>query len=54
VVIVLLLLSSPDPEFQPVLQDCQQPGRMMQHMHDPRYAPRLNFLISRGVFNVHA
>eukprot|EP01051_Picozoa_sp_SAG22_P000895 SAG22_NODE_29_length_28404_cov_23.294153_16_plen_338_part_00 len=43
-----------DPEFQPVLQDCQQPGRMIRHMHDPRYAPRLNFLISKGVFNVHA
>ena len=43
-----------DVEFQPVLQACQQPGHFMRFMRDPRYAPRLQLLIDRGVFQMHS
>lgn len=43
-----------DVEFQPVLQACQQPGHFTRFMHDPRYAPRLQLLIDRGVFQMHS
>ena len=43
-----------DVEFQPVLQACQQPGHFTRFMHDPRYAPRLQLLIDRGVFQMQS
>ena len=42
-----------DPEFMPILQQCQRPGFFTRHMQDPRYAPRLQFLLDKGVFNLN-
>ena len=42
-----------DPEFMPILQQCQQPGYFTRYMQDPRYAPRLQFLLDKGVFNLN-
>lgn len=42
-----------DPEFQPILQMCGQPGYFTKFMHDPRYAPKLQYLLDKNVFQMH-
>ena len=41
-----------DPDMQRVLSECQQPGYMNRYMRDPRYGPKLQYLLGMGVFNV--
>ena len=43
-----------DPEFMPILQQCQRPGYFTRYMQDPRYAPRLQLLLDKGVFNLNS
>jgi hypothetical protein len=42
-----------DPEFQPILQMCGQPGYFTRFMSDPRYAPKLQYLLDKNVFQMH-
>eukprot|EP01046_Picozoa_sp_COSAG06_P028365 COSAG06_NODE_2549_length_6687_cov_142.924256_1_plen_372_part_00 len=42
-----------DPEFQPILQMCGQPGYFTRFMNDPRYGPKLQYLLDKNVFQMH-